>query len=107
MRGSCGKDNTIPAQSKQLRQNYIRSLQVDTIFPGAAVYIFCVLDIVSEELKSKKVLLLNQLDCAGDHGASEMKQHLASMEFLLTTLSQQERYIAELEAALAQYTELR
>ena len=60
-----------------------------------------------EELKSEKALLLNQLDCAGDYGVGEMKQHIASMESSLKTLNQQEKkYTAELATALAQYTAL-
>ena len=60
-----------------------------------------------EELKSEKILLLNQLDCDGDHGITEVKQHVASMESSLRKLDQQEtKYTAELDEALAQYTEL-
>ncbi len=60
-----------------------------------------------EELKSEKTLLLNQFNCADDHGMDEIKQHIASMESSLETLNQQEKkYTAELDAALAQYTEL-
>ena len=60
-----------------------------------------------EELKSEKALLLNQLNCTDDHGMGEIKQHIASMESSLDTLNQQEKkYTAELDAALAQYTEL-
>ncbi len=60
-----------------------------------------------EELKNEKALLLNQFNCADDHGMDEIKQHIASMESSLETLNQQEKkYTAELDAALAQYTEL-
>ena len=60
-----------------------------------------------EELKSEKALLLNQLNCADDHGMDEIKQHITSMESSLETLNQQEKkYTVELDAALAQYTEL-
>ena len=60
-----------------------------------------------EELKSEKALLLNQLHCADGHGMDEIKQYIASMEASLETLNQQEKkYTAELDAALAQYTEL-
>ena len=60
-----------------------------------------------EELKSEKSLLLNRLNCTGDHGMDEIKQHIASMESSLETLNQQEKkYTVELDAALAQYTEL-
>lgn len=60
-----------------------------------------------EELKSEKSLLLNRLNCTGDHGMDEIKQHIASMESSLETPNQQEKkYTVELDAALAQYTEL-
>ena len=60
-----------------------------------------------EELKSEKALLLNQFNCADDHDIGEVKQHIASMESSLRILNQQEKkYTAELDAALAQYTEL-
>ena len=60
-----------------------------------------------EELKSEKALLLNQLNCADDHGMNEVKQHITSMESSLETLNQQEKkYTAELDAALTQYAEL-
>ena len=60
-----------------------------------------------EELKSEKALLLNQLNCADNHGMDKIKQHIASMESSIETLNQQEeKYTVELEAALAQYTEL-
>ena len=60
-----------------------------------------------EESKSEKALLLNQLNCADNHGMDEIKQHIASMESSIETLNQQEeKYTAALDAALAQYTEL-
>ena len=60
-----------------------------------------------EELKSEKALLLNQLNCADNHGMDKIKQHIASMESSLETLNQQEKkYTVELDVALAQYTEL-
>ena len=60
-----------------------------------------------EELKSEKALLLNQFNCADDYGMGEVKQHIVSMESSIETLNQQEeKYTAELDAALAQYTEL-
>ena len=60
-----------------------------------------------EELKSEKALLLNQFNCADDHGMDEIKQHITSMESSLETLNQQEKkYTAELDAALAQYSKL-
>ena len=60
-----------------------------------------------EELKSEKVLLLNELDCVDDHGISEVRQRVASMESSLEKLDQKEqKYTAELDAALAHYAEL-
>ena len=60
-----------------------------------------------EELKSEKALLLNQFNCADNHGMDEIKQHIASMESSLETLNQQEKkYTAELDTALVQYSEL-
>ncbi len=60
-----------------------------------------------EELKNEKALLLKQLNCADNHGMDKIKQHIASMESSIETLNQQEeKYTVELEAALAQYTEL-
>ncbi len=60
-----------------------------------------------EELKSEKALLLNQFNCTDDHGMAKVKKHIASMESSLEKLNQQEtKYSDELEAALAQYTEL-
>ena len=60
-----------------------------------------------EELKSEKALLLNQLDCVDDHSMTEVKQRVASMKSSLEKLNQQEeKYNAELDAALAQYIEL-
>ena len=61
-----------------------------------------------EELKSEKALLLNQFNCVDDHGMTVVKQRIASMESSLKKLDQQEeKYTAELDAALAQYFELR
>ena len=60
-----------------------------------------------EELRSGKTLLLDQFNCTDDHGMGEVKQHIVSMESSLETLNQQEeKYAAELDAALAQYTVL-
>ena len=60
-----------------------------------------------KELKIKKTVLLNQFDCADDHGITEVKQRMASMESSLEKLDQQEtKYTDELEAALVQYGEL-
>ena len=60
-----------------------------------------------EKLKSEKALLLNQLNCADNHGIAEVKQRIASMENSLNKLDQQEiKCASELESVLAQYTEL-
>lgn len=60
-----------------------------------------------EEWKSEKALLLNQLACADDHGIIEVRRRVASLEFSLEKLQQQEtKYVAELDAALAQYAKL-
>ena len=60
-----------------------------------------------EELKGEKALLLNQFNCADDHGMTEVKQRIASMESSLNQLNQQKgKYTVELDAALAQYAEL-
>ena len=60
-----------------------------------------------EELKSEKALLLNQLACVDDHGIMDVRRRVASLEFSLEKLQQQEaKYAAELDAALTQYAEL-
>jgi len=60
-----------------------------------------------EELKSEKVLLLNQFNCADDHGMTEVKQRITSMESSMEKLDQQEgKYTDELDAALAEYAAL-
>ena len=60
-----------------------------------------------EELKSEKILLLNQLNCSDDYSMAEVKQRIASMESSLEKLEWQEaRYTDELNAALAQYATL-
>ena len=46
-----------------------------------------------EKLKSEKVLMLNQFNCADNHGMDKIKQHIASMESSLETLNQQEENI--------------
>ena len=51
--------------------------------------------------------MLNQLNCADNHGIAEVKQRIASMENSLNKLDQQEiKCASELESVLAQYTEL-
>ena len=60
-----------------------------------------------EELTSERALLLNQFDCADNHGMTEVKQRVSSLESSLDKLDQQEEiYTAELDTALAQYAEL-
>ena len=45
--------------------------------------------------------------CADDHGIIEVRRRVASLEFSLEKLQQQEaKYTAELDITLAQYTEL-
>lgn len=61
-----------------------------------------------EELKNEKALLLNQFNCADDHGMAKVKKRVASMESSLETLNQQEtKCSGELGAALAEFSELR
>lgn len=43
-----------------------------------------------EELKNEKALLLNQLDCADDHGIMEVRRRVASLEFSLERLQERE-----------------
>ena len=60
-----------------------------------------------EELKTEKEVLLRTLDCADDAGISAVKKEIATMESALRRLDEQEeRYSAELDAALKEYTEL-
>lgn len=61
-----------------------------------------------EELKSEKTMLLNSFDCSEDIGIAEVKKSVAAMEENLKRLTkQEEKYAAELEDALKQFTELR
>ena len=61
-----------------------------------------------EELKNEKALLLNQFNCADDHGMAKVKKRVASMESSLETLNQQEtKCSGELGVALAEFSELR
>ena len=61
-----------------------------------------------EELKTEKDFLLRSLDCADDAGISDVKKEIATLESALKKLSEQEeKYSAELDAALKQYTELK
>lgn len=61
-----------------------------------------------EELRSEKKQLLASLDYAEDTGLSTVKKDISSMEANLARLEQQEqKYTAELNAALAEYKELK
>ena len=61
-----------------------------------------------EELKSEKAVLLNQLDYADDSGIAAIKKDIADAEASLSKLEQQEeKYSAQLEAALNEYTNLK
>ena len=61
-----------------------------------------------EELRSEKKQLLASLDCAEDTALSAVKKDMSAMESNLARLEQQEqKYTAELNAALAEYNELK
>lgn len=61
-----------------------------------------------EELKSEKVMVLSSLDCDEDTGIAEVKKSVAAMERNLERLTQQEeKYVAELDTTLIQFTELK
>ncbi len=61
-----------------------------------------------EELKSEKALLLHQFGHTDAQGMETVKQHVASMEASLEKLNQQGgKYADELDAALAEFDELR
>lgn len=61
-----------------------------------------------EELKSEKTMLLSSFDCSEDTGIAEVKKSVAAMEENLKWLTkQEEKYAAELEDALKQFSELR
>ena len=61
-----------------------------------------------EELKSEKVMVLSSLGCDEDTGIAEIKKSVAAMERNLERLIQQEeKYVAELDTALIQFTELK
>mgnify|MGYP000912042104 FL=1 len=60
-----------------------------------------------EDLKSEKTMVFNSLDCNGDTGISDVKKSVAAMERNLERLTQQKKkYVAELNDAVTQYTEL-
>ena len=61
-----------------------------------------------EELRSEKKQLLAMLDYSEDTGLATMKKDVSAMEANLVKLEQQEqRYTAELNAALAEYNDLK
>lgn len=61
-----------------------------------------------EELKSEKTMLLSSFNCSEDTGIAEVKKSVAAMEEKLKRLTkQEEKYAAELEDALTQFSELR
>ena len=61
-----------------------------------------------EEVRSKKRQLLASLDYAEDTGLSTVKKDISAMEANLAKLEQQEqKYTAELNAALVEYKELK
>ena len=61
-----------------------------------------------EELKSEKTMLLSSFDCSEDTGIAEVKKSVAAMEENLKRLTkQEEKYAAELEDALKQFSELK
>ena len=61
-----------------------------------------------EELKSEKTMILSSFDCSEDTGIAEVKKSVAAMEENLKRLTkQEEKYAAELEDALKQFSELR
>ena len=61
-----------------------------------------------EELKSGKVMVLSSLDCDEDTGIAEVKKSVVAMERNLERLTQQEeKYVAELDTAMIQFTELK
>ena len=61
-----------------------------------------------EELRSEKTMLLSSFDCSEDTGIAEVKKSVSAMEENLKRLTkQEEKYAAELEDALKQFSELR
>ena len=61
-----------------------------------------------EELKSEKTMLLSSFNCSEDTGIAKVKKSVAAMEENLKRLTkQEEKYAAELEDALKQFSELR
>ena len=61
-----------------------------------------------EELRSEKALLLQQFEYAEDAGAETFRKDIAALESNLEKLDEQEqKYSAELETALYEYTEVK
>ena len=61
-----------------------------------------------EELKSEKTMFLSSFNCSEDTEIAEVKKSVAAMEENLKRLTkQEEKYAAELEDALKQFSELR
>ena len=61
-----------------------------------------------EELKSEKTMLLSSFDCSEDTRIADVKKSVVAMEKNLERLTkQEEKYTAELESALEQFSELR
>ena len=61
-----------------------------------------------EELRSEKTMLLSSFDCSEDTGIAEVKKSVSAMEENLKRLTkQEEKYAAELEDALKQFSELK
>ena len=61
-----------------------------------------------EELRSEKALLLQQFEYAEDAGAETFRKDIAALESNLQKLDEQEqKYSAELETALYEYTEVK
>lgn len=61
-----------------------------------------------EELRSEKTMLLSSFDCSEDAGIAEVKKSVSAMEENLKRLTkQEEKYAAELEDALKQFSELK
>ena len=61
-----------------------------------------------EELRSEKTMLLSSFDCSEDTGIAEVKKSVSAMEENLKRLTkQEEKYAAELEEALKQFSELK
>ena len=61
-----------------------------------------------EELRSEKAVTLQHLRCADDNGISAIRKDIAATEASLKKLDEQEeKYAAELDAALKQYADLK